>query len=151
MAEREMFFHYNHNASYGRSLSTQGVSDVIGQVGPASASAYSFAEGYTNAGYDEWLTIQNPTGSAETITITLANAKGTVYPFSVNVAAHSRYTVDIVATVMQHLYHSGDGYAGYEVSMALQSSSGPFVAERPMYWNASGTQGGSDVIGYIGG
>jgi endoglucanase len=151
VAEREMFFHYNHNASYGRSLSTQGVSDVIGQVGPASASAYSFAEGYTNAGYDEWLTIQNPTGSAETITITLANAKGTVYPFSVNVSAHSRYTVDIVATVMQHLYHSGDGYAGYEVSMALQSSSGPFVAERPMYWNASGTQGGDDVIGYAGG
>jgi hypothetical protein len=25
-----------------------------------------------------------------------------------------------------------------------------FVAERPMYWNYSGTQGGSDVIGYIG-
>jgi len=25
------------------------------------------------------------------------------------------------------------------------------VVERPMYWNASGTQGGSDVIGYSGG
>jgi hypothetical protein len=55
-----------------------------------------------------------------------------------------------VATVIQHLYHNGDGYPGYEVSLAVQSSSGPFVAERPMYWNASGTQGGDDVIGYIG-
>jgi len=25
------------------------------------------------------------------------------------------------------------------------------VVERPMYWNASGTQGGTDIIGYIGG
>jgi hypothetical protein len=56
-----------------------------------------------------------------------------------------------VATVIQHLYHNGDGYPGYEVSLAVQSSSGPFVAERPMYWNASGTQGGDDVIGYSGG
>jgi hypothetical protein len=32
--------------------------------------------------------------------------------------------------------------------MADQSSNGPFVVERPMYWNASGTQGGDDVIGY---
>jgi hypothetical protein len=30
----------------------------------------------------------------------------------------------------------------------VQSSSGPFVVERPMYWNASDTQGGSDVIGF---
>jgi hypothetical protein len=30
----------------------------------------------------------------------------------------------------------------------VQSNTGPFVIERPMYWNASGTQNGSDVIGY---
>jgi len=54
----------------------------------------------------------------------------------------------MVGTVIQHLYHNSDGYNGYEVSMAVQSSSGPFIAERPMYWNAAGTQGGSDVIGY---
>jgi len=67
------------------------------------------------------------------------------------VVANSRFTIDIVAMVLQHLYHSGDGFAGFEVSMALQSTTGPFVAERPMYWNASQTQGGSDVIGYSGG
>jgi hypothetical protein len=54
----------------------------------------------------------------------------------------------MVAIVMQHLFHAGNGYNGYEISMAVQSSNGSFVVERPMYWNASGTTGGSDVIGF---
>jgi hypothetical protein len=111
---------------------------------------YSFAEGYVNIGYDEWLTIQNPTGSAEVITIGLVNAKGTTFVFTLSVGAHSRATVDVTGTVIQHLYHPGDGFYGYEVAMVVQASS-PFVAERPMYWNTAGTQGGSDVIGYVGG
>ena len=152
VAEREMFFHYTHtNSSDGRSLSSMGGTDVLGQVGPAAASNYSFAEGYTNIGYDEWLTIQNPTANPETIAITLVNGKGTVYTTSIAVGAHTRATEDITVLVISKLYHTNDGYAGYEVSMLVQSASGPFVAERPMYWNASGTQGGSDVIGYIGG
>jgi hypothetical protein len=53
--------------------------------------------------------------------------------------------------VINSLYHAGNGYQGFEVSMVVQSSSGPFVVERPMYWNTTGTQGGSDVIGYTGG
>ena len=152
VAEREMFFQYSHtNASDGRSLRAMGGTDVLGQVGPASASNYSFAEGYTNSGYDEWLTIQNPTANQETITIILVNGKGTVYTTSIPVGAHTRATEDITALVIAHVYHNNDGFAGYEVSMVVQSSSGAFVAERPMYWNASGTQGGSDVIGYSGG
>ena len=147
IVEREMFFKYKHVGN-GRTLTVTGGTDVVGQVGPATATSYSFAEGYTNVGYDEWLTIQNPTANSETIIITLANAKGNTYTFSVLVVSHSRFTIDIVGTVIQHLYHHSDGYNGYEVSMAVQSSSGPFIAERPMYWNASGTQGGSDVIGY---
>ncbi len=147
IVEREMFFKYNHVGN-GRTLTVTGGTDVVGQIGPAVATSYSFAEGYTNVGYDEWLTIQNPTANLETITITLANAKGNVYTFSITVVSHSRFTLDIVGTVIQHLYHKADGYNGYEVSMAAQSNSGPFIAERPMYWDAAGTQGGSDVIGY---
>jgi len=150
IVEREMFFKYNHVGN-GRSLAVTGGTDVVGQVGPATATSYSFAEGYTNIGYDEWLTIQNPTASSETITFTLVNAKSKVYTFTVTVVSHSRYTVDIAGTVIQHLFHKGDGNNGYEVSMAVQSNSSPFIAERPMYWNVSGTQGGSDVIGYTGG
>jgi streptogramin lyase len=149
VAEREMFFRYNHVGN-GRTLTAIGGTDVIGQRGPAASSDYSFAEGYTNLGYDEWLTIQNPTPNTETITVTVANAVGTLYTFPVQVLGHSRYTVDMVAVVIQHLYHTGDGYNGYEISLAVHSSNGPFVVERPMYWNASGTLGGSDVLGYIG-
>ena len=128
-----------------------GGTDVLGQVGPAARSDYSFAEGYTNLGYDEWLTIQNPTANTETVNVTVSNGVGTVYTFATQVVGHSRSTVDMVAIVQQHVFHGGNGYQGYEISMAVQSSNGPFVVERPMYWNASGTQGGSDVIGYSGG
>ncbi len=150
VAEREMFFKYNHNAN-GRSLSSMGGTDVLGQVGPAASTVYSFAEGYTNVGYDVWLTIQNPTGSTENLTVGLVNGKGHSYVFTLSVSGHSRATVDITGDVIHYLYHNGDGYQGYEVAMVVQSASGAFVAERPMYWNTAGTQGGSDVIGYVGG
>ena len=145
-----MYFGYSHVGD-GRTTLATGGTDVLGQVGPAGVSAYSFAEGYTNLGYDEWLTIQNPTPNTETISVTAANAVGTVYTFLQQVVGHSRYTVDMTAIVIGHMYHATDGYNGYEISLAVQSSNGPFVVERPMYWNASGTQGGSDVIGYAGG
>jgi hypothetical protein len=130
-----------------------GGTDVIGQVGPASATAYSFAEGYTNVGYDEWLTLQNPTSQPQSITVSLVNGLGTTYTFTATVQAHSRSTTDITNTVVQNMVHSGDSFPAYEVSMLVQSSHGPCVAERPMYSNTgpAGTQGGSDVIGYIGG
>src|SRR5712692_7318337 len=153
VVEREMFFRYLHNAN-GRSLSAAGGTDVLGQQGPAAQTLYSFAEGYVNQGYDEWLTLQNPTASQETVWITLYNAVGTTYTYTVAVGPNSRATQDIVYVVLHNLYHNGDGYKGFEVSMTVQTtnvSGGPIVAERPMYWNASYTQGGSDIIGYIGG
>jgi len=153
VVEREMFFRYLHNAN-GRSLSSTGGTDVLGLVGPSAQSLYSFAEGYVNTGYDEWLTLQNPTTSTETIWITLYNALGHTYTASVSVPAQSRATEDITGWVIHNLYHSGDGFKGYEVSMTVQTTTtqgGPFLAERPMYWNAAATQGGSDIIGYFGG
>jgi hypothetical protein len=153
VAERELFFRYSHSDSMGRALSAIGGTDVIGQVGPAAASVYTFAEGYTNVGYDEWLTLQNPTTTPETITVTLLNEAGAKYSFPVTVGARTRSTVDITVAVLQHMVSAGAGDPGYEVAMTVQSSGGPFVAERPMYSNtgAGGTQGGTDVIGYIGG
>ncbi len=142
VVEREMFFNY-HNSIGG--------TDVLGQVGPAAFNSYSFAEGFTLPGaYDEWLTLQNPTGNNETITITTSNMVGTIFTTQVNVAAHSRGTVSMNQIVSQYMYHSPDGANGYAISMGL-SSNGVFVAERPMYWNASRTEGGSDALGYAGG
>ncbi len=153
VAEREMYFHYLHNAN-GRTLAVMGGTDVLGQVGPSAQSLYSFAEGYVNTGYDEWLTLQNPTGTAETIWVTLYNALGNTFTFYVNVNPDTRATVDIVRMVFFGLYHNGDGFKGLEVSMTVQTTStagGPFVAERPMYSNVNAIQGGTDIIGYTGG
>jgi hypothetical protein len=98
------------------------------------------------------LTVQNPTTNQETVWVTLVNGKSNIYQFSMVVGGHTRATVNLDEVVVQHLLHPNDGVGGYEVSMTVQTSNGSvFVAERPMYWNYSGTQGGSDVIGYIGG
>ncbi|HZS77184.1 MAG TPA: cellulase family glycosylhydrolase [Ktedonobacteraceae bacterium] len=151
VVERQMFFHYNHPGN-GRDLQAQGGTDVVGQAGPSAHSSYSFAEGYTNGGYDEWLTIQNPTSSGETVWVTLVNGQGRSASFAVGVVAHSRATVDIVRAVMQYFCAPGAPAACWEVSMTAQTTDGTtFVAERPMYFNASGSQGGTDVIGYVGG
>jgi streptogramin lyase len=149
VVEREMFFRYNHVAN-GRSLTAMGGSDVIGQLGPATATSYSFAEGYTATGYDEWLTIQNPTNANETLTVTLVNGFGKAYTFILPVGLHSRATVDIVQVVLQYLCVPGMTSQCWEVSMSVQAGGAIFVAERPMYFNASGSQGGTDVLGYIG-
>ncbi len=153
VAEREMFFQYTHfDRVTGRTVTAQGGTDVTGQSGAAQVTAYSFAEGYSNLGYDEWLTVQNPTATSETIAVILVNGDGHASTQQYAVGAHTRFTIDVGGLVSQHLIQPGDTFRGYEVSMTVQSTSGAFVAERPMYWDTgfSGTQGGSDVIGYMG-
>jgi endoglucanase len=157
VVERELFFQYSHTVqtSNGFKVTSMGGTDVIGQVGPASATAYTFAEGYNNNGYDEWLTLQNPTANPETINIALVNGYGRIYhPASIVIPPHSRYTLDVTTQVLQSLVQPGDDHRGYEVSMTVETTvaGAVFVAERPMYWNtgAGGTLGGSDVLGYTG-
>src|SRR2546425_1521565 len=50
-----------------------GGTDVTGQSGAASSTSFSFSEGYSAVGYDEWLTVQNPTNTTETVWATLIN------------------------------------------------------------------------------
>lgn len=157
VVEREMFFHYRHTltTAHGFSVSSAGGTDVIGQQGPANATSYAFAEGFSRNGYNEWLTLQNPTANNETINVVMVNGYGRVYkPASIALQAHSRYTLDVSALVLQNMVRTNDDHRGYEVSMTVQSTSNTayFVAERPMYWNISDPNvGGSDVIGYVPG
>jgi hypothetical protein len=149
--QREIYFTYKHTLSQ----SAMGGTDVMGQPGPASHTAYSFAEGYTNTGYNTWLTLQNPTGTAETIYVTLFNGEAKTSTQSYTVQANSRFTVDVTALVQQ-VFSPGTNSAGNSISMTVQTLNGSaFVAERPMYWNTNGvssfvTTGGSDVFGYVG-
>src|SRR5579875_415279 len=143
VVEREIFFHYT-----GAGMNATGATDITGAVGPTASRSESFAEGYVNTDFNEWLTLFNPTGSNETVTVTIVNGFGSVYSFNVNVPANGRSVQDITSIVHQNLYN-GSQSQGYNISMTVQSS-GYFFAERVMYWNVGTTQGGSDDIGYMG-
>ena len=128
----------------------------MGQVGPAAHSAYSFAEGYANTGYNDWLTVQNPTANAESIAVTLVNGLGQSSVQNFTVPANARFTEDLASTVQQ-VFHAGTNSSANSFSMTVQTLNGAvFVAERPIYFNTNGVsgfavQGGNDCIGYVGG
>lgn len=152
VTEREMFFVYSHTVN-NHTLTTMGGTEAVGEDASKSYSVYNFAEGYSVAGYNEWLTLQNPTLNPETVYITLINGYGRSTTQTFVIPSLSRSTNDITALVAQYLVHAGDTNKAYEVSMTVQSANGAvFAAERPMYWNTAGssfpTQGGSDIIGY---
>ena len=151
VVQREMYFQYSHTATGVPMVSANGGSDSFGLIGPA-AKSYSFAEGYTYPGYNEWLTLQNPNTTDETITITLTNGNGKTATLQQVVKANERQTVDITSVVVKAFNPNLDKNAN-AISMTVQSS-GTFVAERPEYYNTLntgfGVQGGTDIIGYIG-
>ncbi len=151
VVQREMYFQYHHTATGEPTVFAKGGSDSLGLIGPVTKS-YSFAEGYTNQGYNEWLTLQNPNATNETITITLTNGSNQKITLQQQVKANERQTVDITSEVVKALKPGTDKNAN-AISMTVQSS-GTFVAERPEYYNTSGSgfvvQGGTDIIGYIG-
>jgi endoglucanase len=155
IVQREEYFTYKHTLTNGRTTSAMGGTDVIGQPGSTTYSAYDFAEGYANTGYNAWLTLQNPTANAETIYVTLVNGYGQTHVHTFTVGAHSRFTEDI-ASLVQTDFNAGTDSQANSFSMTVQTlnNGGAFVAERPMYFNTSGSsfpvQGGTDIIGYVG-
>ncbi len=153
VVERQMFFHYAHTVpNTSVNVTATGGTDVVGASAPMTRTA-NFAEGYTNVGYNEWLTLQNPTNSSETLTMTLRNEYGHTYTQIVMVSAKSRSTVDVTQVVREHLLQAGEDFRAHQVSMSVVSSNAaPFVAERPMYFHLSNLniQGGTDVVGFTG-
>ncbi len=151
VVQREMYFQYHHTATGEPTVSANGGTDSLGLIGPA-AKSYSFAEGYTYQGYNEWLTLQNPNATDETITITLANGSNQKITLQQVVKANERQTVDITSIVV-HAFNPRTDKNANAISMTVQSL-GTFVAERPEYYNTSGSsfvvQGGTDIIGYVG-
>jgi hypothetical protein len=129
VAERPMYFNYQGAWSGGHCV--MGAPDLSNQ--------YFFAEGTTRAGFDEWLTIQNP-GEAE-VTVNAVYQLGPGQGDNVNrgykVGAGERATVFVAREVG----------ADKDVSVML-TGTGDFLAERPMYFNYQGAwSGGHCVIG----
>jgi len=148
---RQMYFNYTHTIN-GNTQRSTGLTDVTGQT--ATYKAYNFAEGYNNSGYNEWLTLQNPTSTPETISITLVNSMGMSSIVSIQLGNNTRATFDVSAYVRANMVR-GSSFQYYEIAMTVQTLDGSlFVAERPQYYNTVGSalpvQGGTVAFGYSG-
>jgi kumamolisin len=140
VAQRQEYFRFNGNIPGG--------TDVIGKPGPAQ-TIYSFAEGYTATGFNEFLTLQNPNTTSEKVAVTLYLAHSIIAQRAVTVGAQTRVTVNINSLVVP--IAQSNPAAGYEVSLAVWTTSGTIVAERPMYFNYhNAAWGGTDVVGFTG-
>ncbi len=135
LAERPMYFDYQGTGSWGWT----GGHCVIGAV--AQGTAWFFAEGYTGAGFEEWLCIQNPGAAAAHVSITYYPQGGgaPIVKDPITVAANSRHTVFV----------NSDAGEGLSICATVASDK-PVIVERPMYFNFDGIwTGGSDVVGYL--
>ena len=133
VAERPMYFNYDGKWTGGH--------DALGANAPSKN--WFFAEGYTGAGFDEWVCVLNPGDSAADLTFTFqTQEEGEKQVTGFNVAAHSRGSFKVNELL--------EGKS-YQTSLKL-SSTQPVVAERPMYFDYTGTgnlhwEGGSCVMG----
>lgn len=140
VAQRQEYFRFNG--------SIPGGTDDIGEPGPAKV-VYSFAEGYTATGFTEFLTLQNPNTTSETVAVTLYMANSITSQQVVTVGPQTRVTLNINSIAVP--IAQANARAGYEVSLAVWAVSGTIVAERPMYFNYHNQAwGGTDVVGYTG-
>ena len=109
-------------------------------VGLAARTNWYFAEGYTGAGFHEYLTILNPQPTAATATVSYQFGGGSGVPDqSVSIAPNSRFTIDVNAYVGTNR----------DVS-AVVTAAVPIVVERPIYFNSCAVgvcMNGGDVEG----
>lgn len=137
VAERPMYFDYSGIGGH----QWRGGHCVAGAASPGSR--FYFAEGTTRPGFEEWLTIQNPHdhGIVVQAVYQLGPGQGEPVNRTYNVEPGRRYTVFVPDEVGPDK----------DVSVELLSTS-TFLAERPTYFDYSGTgghhwQGGHCVIG----
>jgi hypothetical protein len=138
IAERPMYFDYNGSSN----LDWTGGHDVVGATEPASA--FYFAEGTTRPDFDTYFCIANPGGAGASIRITYMKADGTTQVQNTFVAAHSRATIAVDSIV-----GVGDD-AAHDFSSKVECTNGQgIIAERPMYFDYNGWNGGHDVVGAV--
>jgi len=101
-------------------------SSSLGSTAPATT--WYFAEGYTGASFQEYLTVQNPGTVPASVTVTFLPQSvpaATPRTTSFTVPANGRWTENIRRDYLP--------YSDKSVGMAVTSSS-PIVAERVEYW-----------------
>lgn len=130
IAERPVYFDYMGSGGFH----WNGGHCVMGAS--ALSTEYLFAEGTTRAGFEEWLTLQNPGAGPVSVQAEYMLGEGQGAPVlrTYEVAGGRRFTVHVASEVG----------ADKDVSVRLTSAS-PFLAERPMYFRYRGY--GADYTG----
>jgi exo-beta-1,3-glucanase (GH17 family) len=119
VAERPMYFEYTSSSG----ARWRGGDCVMGS--PGLSTRWYFAEGTTRQGFDEWLTLQNPSSAAITVNATyqLGQGQGGPVTRAYAVGPRQRRTVDVPAETGRQK----------DVSVLLTSPA-EFLAERPVYY-----------------
>jgi hypothetical protein len=129
VVERAMYFTYYTGWTGGHI--------TLGAAAPRTR--WYFAEGYTGDGFDEFLTIMNPSTTDATIRITYYRTGAAPLQKTLTAPANRRTTVTVHDTAQ------GVG-RGWPVSALVESTNGVGVlVERPMYFNYPG---GDNIYGY---
>jgi hypothetical protein len=145
---------YVNNYSFGSGPIADG-HDEFGANAPDKS--WSFAEGNTQPGFNEYLTLQNPGTVPANATIQYQDDAGDVMTRTFQVGAHTRSTVEVfkgtTASSVTGCIPSGPGAscgvgAGVGGLAAQVTSDQPIVVERPLYLVhtfAAGTVAGAHV------
>ncbi|MGQ9475740.1 MAG: DUF5719 family protein [Actinomycetota bacterium] len=103
---------------------------------PELSTRWYFAEGYTGGSFDAWILVGNPGDQPATVKFhLLTQSGGKALAVERTVGAGSRLTL-----------HVDDYLPGAEVAVSLESDR-PVVAERAMYFDYFGREGGSCAMG----
>ena len=117
---------------------------VNGQRTVPTSSIWYFAEGSVGGGFQEFLTLENPSVSQSSVVgITYLFQAQSAMTITHIVLPSSRLTINVNVDV--HIRPT-DGHASLAAIVKVVNGPG-VVAERPMYFNFNGIQSGTDVIG----
>jgi hypothetical protein len=132
VAERPIYFNYQQGMpGYGWT----GGHDVVGATTPKTK--WFFAEGCSLDNFDEYICIGNPGEEIVHVDFKFMLETGQVVPYDIEIGPKTRRTVKAWEVVGR----------GHSLSTSLISNK-PVVAERPMYFNYNGWNGGHDVVGF---
>ena len=135
---------YVNGFSFGSGIIRDG-HDAFGAY--SAATVWNFAEGTTQAGFNEYLALQNPGGVVANVTLTFLSGVGSKTVRTLAVPANSRFTVPVFDPVQ------GVGPNVAAVSTQVASDQ-PIVVERPMYmvhdFGSGVVAGATDAVGSTG-
>jgi hypothetical protein len=143
IVERPMYFRY---AASGGGAGIDGGHNVMGATGlVAPGQSVVMAEGFTGAGFDQYLTFQNPNASPVAVTITYLKADGTTVAKQLSLPANQRTTVTVHNPAGAGL---GPGQEFATMVTVPAGAAGGVLVERVNYFRYLGTAtGGSAAFG----